>query len=183
MATIITHPIVAIALSPAIRSLPNWKLILFTGALLTILPDIDVIGFRLGIPYEHVLGHRGITHSIFFSVLTSFLATVFFMRTLDRKFLLVWAYFFLNMVSHGLLDALTNGGKGIAFFAPFNNERYFFPFRPLEVSTINLSRFISSHGINVLKSEIIWVWIPAVFIFLILYKIKIKSILRINHNS
>jgi inner membrane protein len=173
MATIITHPIIAIGLCRAIRDLPNWKLILFTGAILTILPDIDVIGFRLGIPYEHILGHRGITHSIFFSVLASLLASVFFLRVLDRKFLLLWAYLFLSIASHGLLDALTNGGKGIAFFAPFNNERYFFPFRPLEVSTINLSRFISSHGINVLKSEIIWVWLPAVFIFLIMYKIKV----------
>ncbi len=180
MATIFTHPIVAIALGPAIRNLPNWKLILLTGAGLTILPDIDVLSFQLGIPYEHVLGHRGITHSIFFAVLTSLLATVFFVRTLDRKFLLVWVYLFHSMASHGLLDALTNGGKGIAFFAPFNNERYFFSFRPLEVSTINLSRFLSSHGVNVLKSELVWIWIPAVFIFLVILKIKIT---RDSHSS
>jgi len=175
MATIFTHPIVAIGLGPAIRNLPNWKLIIFTGASLTILPDIDVISFQLGIPYEHVLGHRGITHSIFFSVLTSLLVTVFFVRTLDRKFLLVWVYLFLSMASHGFLDALTNGGKGIAFFAPFNNERYFLPIRPLEVSTINLSRFLSSHGMNVLKSEFVWIWMPAVFIFLFILKIKRKK--------
>jgi inner membrane protein len=30
------------------------------------------------------------------------------------------------MASHGVLDALTNGGHGIAFFSPFLNERYFF---------------------------------------------------------
>ena len=175
MATVFTHPIVAIGFSPAIRRLQNWKLILFTGAILTILPDIDVIGFRLGIPYEHVFGHRGISHSIFFSVLISFLATVFLIRTMDRKFLLVWGYLFLCMASHGFLDALTNGGKGIAFFAPFNNERYFLPIRPLEVSTISLSRFISGHGIYVLKSELVWVWAPAVVIYLIIFKIRTSS--------
>ena len=178
MATIFTHPIVAIGFSPAIRSIPNWKLILFTGAILTILPDIDVIGYRLGIPYEHVLGHRGITHSIFFAVLTSLIATVFLMRARDRKFFLVWAYLFLGIASHGLLDALTNGGKGVAFFAPFNNERYFLPVRPLEVSTLSLARFISAHGLNVLKSELIWVWTPAIFIFLLVFKIKKLTISR-----
>jgi len=28
------------------------------------LPDVDVLGLVMGIPYDHMLGHRGITHSV-----------------------------------------------------------------------------------------------------------------------
>ena len=30
----------------------------------SILPDADVLGFSLGIPYEYLLGHRGFFHSL-----------------------------------------------------------------------------------------------------------------------
>jgi inner membrane protein len=81
MATIITHPIVALALIPALRKQANWKLILIAGMLLTILPDIDVLSFRFGIPYEYMFGHRGITHSLFFSLATGLLVTLAFFYT------------------------------------------------------------------------------------------------------
>src|SRR6266540_4876570 len=35
---------------------------------------------------------------------------------------------------HGFFDAMTNGGLGVAFFAPFDSRRYFLAFRPLEVA-------------------------------------------------
>jgi len=72
------------------------------------------------------------------------------------------------MASHGALDAMTNGGKGVAFFAPFSDGRYFLPFRPLEVSTLDLNRFMSAQGTNVLKSELLWVWTPLCLIFFFL---------------
>jgi inner membrane protein len=43
-------------------------------------------------------------------------------------------FFFLLTASHGILDAFTNGGLVIALFSPFSNERYFFPWTPIEVS-------------------------------------------------
>lgn len=55
MPTIFTHPAVAIALRPRH---------LLVASLLTILPDIDVVAFGLGIPYGSTFGHRGFTHSI-----------------------------------------------------------------------------------------------------------------------
>jgi membrane-bound metal-dependent hydrolase YbcI (DUF457 family) len=57
--------------------------------------------------------------------------------------------------SHGVLDAMTDGGLGIAFFAPFDNTRYFFPFRPVKVSPIGLS-FFSARGLDVIWSELLW---------------------------
>jgi inner membrane protein len=58
---------------------------------------------------------------------------------------------------------MTDGGLGIAFFAPFDNTRYFFPFRPIEVSPIGLA-FFSGRGLDVIWSELLWVCIPATII-------------------
>lgn len=76
------------------------------------------------------------------------------------------------MSSHGLLDAMTNGGGGVAFFAPFNNERYFLPFRPIEVSTLNIAHFFQGQGVGVLKSELIYIWPVAILICLIGYFVR-----------
>ena len=52
-----------------------------------------------------------------------------------------FAFLFLCTMSHALLDALTDGGLGVAFFSPFSNERYFFPWTPIRVS-----RFFSARA-------------------------------------
>jgi hypothetical protein len=46
----------------------------------------------------------------------------------------VGAFLFLCGASHGFFDAMTNGGLGVAFFAPLDSRRYFLTFRPLEVA-------------------------------------------------
>jgi inner membrane protein len=48
----------------------------------------------------------------------------------------------------------------VAFLAPFDDARYFFPWRPVEVSPIGL-RFFSRWGFEVLESELLWIWLPA----------------------
>ena len=54
-------------------------------------------------------------------------------------------FLFLAIASHGLLDAFTDGGLGVAFFAPFDSTRYFFPVTPIEVSP-NWSGILFSTG-------------------------------------
>jgi inner membrane protein len=60
---------------------------------------------------------------------------------------------------HSQLDALTNGGGGIAFFSPFDDRRYFFPWRPIQVSPIGLAVF-SRWGLRALLTEVLWIWLP-----------------------
>jgi hypothetical protein len=78
----------------------------------------------------------------------------------------LWMYFTAVTASHGLLDALTNGGRGIAFFAPFSNHRFFFPWRPIQVSPIGVGLF-SARGLAVLQSELRWILLPSVIIALL----------------
>jgi inner membrane protein len=59
-----------------------------------------------------------------------------------------------------VLDALTNGGLGIAFFAPVDATRYFFPWRPVRVSPISVTAFFSKWGVRIVLSEMLYIWLP-----------------------
>lgn len=163
MASIFGHSVVGITLAKVLDS-KNTKWLLLLAILSTILPDFDVVAFKFGIPYEHPMGHRGFTHSIVFAILWALIL----MFTIGKRNKLLWfSVIFLSTVSHALLDAMTSGGKGVGFFIPFNNERFFFPFRGIQVSPIGISQFFSSWGLKVLFSEIKYVMLPCFLIFLV----------------
>jgi inner membrane protein len=130
------------------------------------LPDIDAIGFAFGVRYGSILGHRGLTHSIAFALLVGGIVGTLVVgrRALEIGRLQLVLYFTLVTLSHPVLDAMTNGGLGVALFAPFSSARYFFPWRPIEVSPIGLD-FFSESGLAVLGSEVVWVWLPAFFVY------------------
>jgi|SRR6185436_14097411 len=133
------------------------------GMACAVLPDADAIGFWLGIPYHSIWGHRGITHSFFFAfALAFFIMLIFYTdeKPVSGSYVQKWFYFFIATASHPVLDAMTSGGLGVAFFAPFENSRYFFSFRPILVSPISVAGFFSSWGWAVFKSEFTWIWIP-----------------------
>lgn len=163
MASAFTHSFVALALGKASTAgkmpLRFWAL----GVLCSILPDFDVIAFRFGIPYGHMLGHRGFAHSLFFALLVGVLVVILAFRDVPRftkKWWTLVAYFFTVTASHGVLDAMTSGGYGIGFFLPFDNTRYFLPWRPLRVSPIGVYGFFSRWGWDVITSELLWIWTP-----------------------
>ena len=72
-------------------------------------------------------------------------------------------YYAAITASHGALDALTNGGPGIAFFAPFDPSRYFVPWRPIPVSPL-ASNFFSEWGWQVFRAELAMLWLPALVV-------------------
>ena len=59
-----------------------------------------------------------------------------------------------------LLDAMTNGGLGVAAFWPFDQTRYFCDWRPIRVSPFGLKALLSQRGAAVMLSELRWVWGP-----------------------
>ena len=83
-------------------------------------------------------------------------------------------FFFLIAATHGVLDAFTNGGLGIALFSPFDTGRYFMPFRPLVVAPIGFGAMFSEWGLAVIVSEAKWVWLPLSLATLIMEKIHKK---------
>ena len=112
-------------------------------------------------------GHRGVHffHSPFFAALFSLVAVILFFpreRILSSRWWAHVLFFFVVGASHGLLDAMTNGGRGIALLSPFSNNRYFLPWTPIEVSPIGIGAFLTKRGLTVMKSEILWIWVPVV---------------------
>src|SRR4051794_32770905 len=97
-------------------------------AALAMLPDADVIAFKLGIPYSAPFGHRGAIHSILVALVVGALVGGA-MRS--RK---IWMLATAAVLSHGLLDTLTDGGLGVALLWPFDLTRYFAPLRPIPVA-------------------------------------------------
>jgi inner membrane protein len=132
----------------------------------SVIPDLDVIGFQWGIRYPHMLAHRGLTHSIFFAAVLSAVLTLTDFRHSPGIPWSVFLFLFCSTLSHAFLDMLTNGGRGVGLFVPFSPARYFFPWRPIEVSPIGVREFLSARGVVILLSELKWVWLPSAVVFL-----------------
>ena len=144
---------------------PYWM----AAALCAALPDVDSVGYRLGVPYDSLWGHRGLTHSLLAAAAVAALGTLLgrlarpARRPAAGRLALL---LFLATASHGLLDALTTGGLGVAFFSPWHPERYFFPFRPIKVSPLSIRGFFRMKGLRVLVSEAVWVGLPCLLLLL-----------------
>ncbi len=164
MASLVTHPIVplSIALAAGSKAIP-YKLMLL-GVIFSMLPDADVIAFRFGIPYGHMLGHRGLSHSLLFAFMLAALCTRLPAFRAHRIRTLL--YLFVAAASHGILDAMTTGGKGVGFFIPLTAERYFFTFRPIEVSPLTAREFFTARGREIFTSELQFVWLPSALVVL-----------------
>lgn len=160
MPSIITHAFVGVVATAAWAPKETPKSIWILAPLLAVLPDLDVVAFRFGISYGHAFGHRGFFHSLFFAFALSALLVCLFWRPLAKQ--KVYGVILLGFIAagHGLLDAMTSGGLGIALLAPFDNARYFFPWRPIKVSPIGVKAFFGPWGWAVMKSEFLWVWLP-----------------------
>lgn len=163
MASAFTHAFVGLAAASAYAGgVPPRRLALLAAAC-AVLPDADALGFQLGVPYRSFLGHRGFTHSLVFALITGLVVTTLAFRDLDPKRLAYRSrvlFFAAVTASHGALDALTNGGLGVAFFSPFVLRRYFFPWRPIAVSPIRAGDFFGERALRILASEVRWVWLP-----------------------
>ncbi len=166
MPTFIGHGISAVAISslvPRKSYIAKFTLLCMACA---IAPDLDSITFFFGIPYNHWLGHRGLSHSLLFAAILATLASVALRKDepTGKTRAVLWAGLFLSAASHGLLDAMTNGGLGIAFFSPLDTTRYFLPWRPISVSPLSITHFFEYGGAGVLRSEFFWVVLPSLVV-------------------
>jgi inner membrane protein len=154
MPSVFSHAIAAVALGGAAVGGPSRVRIWVLGALCAVAPDL--------------LGHRGLSHSISFAAVLATVVTIFVRHIWPESpcAARLWPFFFIATASHGLLDSMTNGGIGVAFFAPFSNDRYFLPWRPILVSPISVHVFLGHRGIRVMWSELGWIWLPGALLFL-----------------
>lgn len=164
MSTILSHAAVPIALGACFPAGALTPELIGLGVICAMVSDLDVLGFAFGIHYGDLLGHRGFSHSILFAAgLAALLAAAWPDGGAGRW--PVFLFLVLSTLSHPFLDAFTDGGLGVAWFAPFSGKRYFFPWRPLVVPPIGIRPFFSAWGWRVIRSELVWVWLPAATVF------------------
>ncbi|UUY09958.1 metal-dependent hydrolase [Pseudomonas sp. J452] len=162
MTTLISHPLPLLAVGLALGPRIIPPRLLLVGLLFTLLPDADMLAFKLGIAYTDAFGHRGFSHSLLFAGLTGVFAALA-CRLLDCGPLKAFIWIALATASHSLLDAATDGGLGVAWLWPWSEQRFFLPWRPIEVSPF-INGFFSQRGLAVLASEARWVWLPCLLV-------------------
>ncbi len=173
MPSLFSHPAVPLAIGVALGTRVISPRLLLAGVVCCTLPDLDVIAFLLGVPYESAFAHRGFTHSICFALLCGAIAAAYERKThrLQAPAWITFAFVSLATASHGLLDAFTTGGSGVAFFWPFGDARYFMPMQIILVSPIGMG-FFSARGAMVLLSELKWVWLPCALLAAQIYLLR-----------
>ena len=171
MPTIFTHAVVPLAAGLALGRGAISPRLIAAGVLASILPDLDTVAFKLGIAYADQFGHRGASQSLLFALAVGMVGAMLapWLRTTRR-----WALCFLAFctVSHPLLDALTDGGLGVALLWPWSEHRFFAPWRPIAVSPIGAG-FFSARGLAVLWSE--WRWVVAPLVGVALYGAMVRK--------
>ncbi len=132
--------------APWVASAAAWSAI-------SMLPDADVIGFALGIQYGDEWGHRGATHSLAFSLAVGLVIGVVAKR-FSLQGMRIGLIASAVLVTHAVLDTLTNGGLGCALLWPFDLTRYFAPWNPIPVAPIGLG-YLSAYGLRVAAIEVV----------------------------
>jgi inner membrane protein len=156
MPTIMSHALVPLAAAAALggRRVPTAVAIM--GAVLAMIPDADVVGFKFGVAYADQFGHRGASHSFVAAAIFAGLICAVLPAARSRNGA---AFLFFSAASHGLLDTLTNGGLGAALLWPFSDIRLHAPITPIKVSPIGAA-FFSARGVQTILSEALWIWVP-----------------------
>jgi len=160
--SVFSHAVVGAALGTLFRRPGPPARFWLAGGACAMVPDLDILGLWFHVPWGHMLGHRGLTHSLAFAVALGGAVTALAFRGPEwrGRRRTVWLFLALATASHGVLDAMNNAALGVAFFAPFDDTRYFLPWRPIPVSPFAF-RFFSARGLEVFKSELLMIWLPA----------------------
>ncbi len=156
MPTVFSHAAIGfVAAKFANEVSPSNARIVLASMALSAFPDADALFINV-IPYNHPFGHRGFTHSLLFATIIGLAAAFVFSKlgwSPQHQFWFLALPFALVTASHGFFDAMTDGGLGVAFFAPFTNHRYFFPWRPIPVAPLSFAGLMTARGLHIFQTE------------------------------
>ncbi|MFV1958344.1 MAG: metal-dependent hydrolase [Planctomycetota bacterium] len=82
----------------------------------------------------------------------------------------------LATATHGALDALTDGGLGVAFLAPFSPERFFLPWTPIPVAPLSVRGFFTGHGLAIFAWEGLTLWLPFALLLILVRAARARSV-------
>jgi len=161
MPTVFTHAVVGLGAAHLFDAPREHRArFLLYASLAPVVPDADA-SFMRWIPYGHMFGHRGFSHSFVGAALIGLgLALVLWQcrKWFPGGFWGLAGFLAALAATNGVFDAMTDGGMGVAFFAPFSNARHFFPWRPVPVSPIGLRGALTAYFAEVMAAEVLLFW-------------------------
>jgi len=164
MSSLFGHALAGLAISAAFtRSRPPRRLWALAVAC-AVAPDVDWFSQFFQVADGSDLAHRGLTHSLLAALLIATLAMAVGFRDQLRS-PRHWACLLSATFSHGLLDACTFGGTGVAFLLPFSDARFVSAWQPMFVSPIPLSDRLLDWLWFSLGTELMWIGLPAALVF------------------
>ena len=160
MPSSIAHASVAVLASPLLDARWRTPRVIGLTAAAAAAPDLDAIGRPFGYADVGFLGgHRALTHSVFAALVVGAIALAFVARTtVPRDGVRIALFVFCVVASHGLLDAFTTYGDGVAIFAPFSWYRWKSPWQPF----------------GGLWSEMLALWVPAALMYVLWLKPRLN---------
>ncbi len=148
---------------------------MFAGySALAMLPDADVLPAQLLALKGPLSDHRGLTHTPLFALAVGLLvALVAYLarRSARARAVRLGLLATLLVGSHGLLDGLTQGGRGILFLWPLSGARFHCLWRPFPDIPAGLA-LLTRNGLHQLGLEIV------IFLPLALYALAWRSLWR-----
>ncbi|MEA2700812.1 MAG: inner membrane protein [Myxococcales bacterium] len=120
-------------------------------AAFSLLPDADLLLACFGVHDAGAVGHRGASHSLVTALMIG-VACGYFARRMGLAPLRTAVAITIAVGSHGLLDALGEGGRGIPLFWPITTHRFMFPWRFLPDAP-RINDYLSKDGAFRLISE------------------------------
>src|SRR5438093_13734472 len=110
MPSVFSHAVAGAALGALFRRPGPPARFWLAGAACAAVPDLDVLGRGFGIPWGHVLGHRGLTHSLAFAAVLA--AVVAWSRVAGPgQGGVGWRFLFVVTAPPGVLDAMADRGS------------------------------------------------------------------------
>lgn len=164
----LAHTVVAVAIGAVFPRHAVPRRLWLVGAVCAMAPDVDAVSSLFGMAEDALWGHRGISHGFLAAVVVGFLGMLAVRRQsgwITRRGT-AWAYLTLCCASHGLLDAFTYGGDGIAFFAPFSEQRLFLPWHPIAAKQLKGLELLGEPALERLAIEMCWIELPALLLLL-----------------
>lgn len=164
MSSLFGHALAGLAISAAYTQGRPPRRVWALAVACAVAPDLDWFTGFLRVADGTSLAHRGMSHSLIAAAFIAAAAMLFGLRS-QRRIPRLWACMLTAAFSHGMLDACTFGGTGVAFLLPFSNARFVCVWQPIFVSPIPLSGKLLDWLMFSLGTELVWIGIPAALVF------------------
>jgi inner membrane protein len=123
----LTHIVLGACIGEVVAGKNFGKKAMLAGALAQSIPDVDFITRLWLSNIDHILAHRGFTHSILFAVLMTIIMSLLFIKFFHKEPVAWRRWFFLfglNLFTHIFIDSFN--AYGVGWFEPFSHQRFSF---------------------------------------------------------